>query len=277
MKIRQVARFFDRSAVTDPFTGAPLFRAQFSNYDESKRDAFTAYRRIMSLAPELQLPPHRTISALGETWMAGDGHPDGWSDLHRRKFVVHRASGGARVWSIGEYLAGGPPVDTFGDIQWIVDRAEEEVSSARPQLYVAILPDVIDVAPHSLVEVGPDLLFVQSSAHHASGFMEARGYLQPRGQSQQISLVGRVYSPVTGGYVEQATATVKGLKVRWQEMYSYGNQLDARYQEGDATFIVPLSLPVSTSSRIVHEGRPWTILGVKAVDGARHLHGRPAT
>ena len=60
MKLSQVSRYFDRTPVLDPEAGTELFRAQFSNYDGSKRDAFTAYRRIMEGAAPIQLPLDRS-------------------------------------------------------------------------------------------------------------------------------------------------------------------------------------------------------------------------
>lgn len=63
VKLAQVSRYFDRTLVTDPVTGGFLFKAQFSNYDDSKRDAFTAYRRIMSLSPEITSPARARDSA----------------------------------------------------------------------------------------------------------------------------------------------------------------------------------------------------------------------
>ena len=276
MKLVQVSRYFDRSLVTDPVTGDFLFKAQFSNYDGSKRDAFTAYRRIMSLSPELTIPPARVIRALGETWIVGDGHPDGWKDLHRRKFVTHKAAGPATIWSLADFMAARAPRETYGDLQWVVDRAEEEVSSLTPQMFVAILPDTAEAPPHSVIQIGSDTMFVQSSAHHASGFLEARGYLQSGSAARTVDLVKRVFNPATGGYTNQTTATVRALKVRWQELYEYANQLDERFQEGDATFVVPPGTAVDTSTSLVHEGRKYTVLAVKPLAGGLAVHSRPA-
>ena len=65
MKLTQVSRYFDRTPVLDPETGDELFRAQLSNYDGSKRDAFTAYRRIMSVAPDTDIPLKRAGKCIG--------------------------------------------------------------------------------------------------------------------------------------------------------------------------------------------------------------------
>lgn len=276
MKLSQVSKFFDRTPVLDPETGDELFRAQFSNYDGSKRDAFTAYRRIMSVAPEIEIPPKRVVRAHDAVWIVGDGHVDGWSEKHRRKHIVHQAAGRARVWSLAGYLANDPPKDTWADLQWLVDRAEEEVSSHKPQMYVAIMSNNDRVKEHDVVQVGDERLFVQAAAYHASGFLEARGILQLGGASDvSLTVHRRVYDPVSGRYTTAETATVRTLNVRWQELYLYGNQLDERFQEGDTVFAVPAGTDVKMEDTLVFVGRRYSIQSIRSISGATVLHGRP--
>ena len=59
MTLREVSRYFDRVPCYDPLTGDELFRGQFINYDGSRRDAFTAYRRVLSVDPDVPIPPPR--------------------------------------------------------------------------------------------------------------------------------------------------------------------------------------------------------------------------
>lgn len=276
MKLTQVSRYFDRTPVLDPETGDELFRAQLSNYDGSKRDAFTAYRRIMSVAPEVVIPLQRVVRAHDEVWIVGDGHVDGWSEPHRRKHIVHQAAGRARVWSLAGYLANDPPNDTWADLQWVVDRAEEEVGSHKPQMYVAVMSNTERVREHDVVQVGDERLFVQSAAYHASGFLEARGILQLGGASDvTLNVQRRTYDPVTGKYTTATVATARTLNVRWQELYLYGNQLDERFQEGDTVFAVPAATQVQMEDSISFLGRAYSIQSIKTLSGALVLHGRP--
>lgn len=277
MKMVNVSRYFDRTQVYDPETGQELFKAQFNNYDGSKRDAFTAYRRIMSVDPQVQIPVERVVRAHDTVWILGDGHIDGWAEQHRRKHIAHRAAGRARVWSLAGYLNNGMPRDTWADLQWVVDRAEEEVSSMVPQLYVAIMSNTYPVREHDVIQIGSDRLFVQSAAHHASGFVEARGILQVGGASDTtLSVLRREYNPVAGKYLYTTVDNVRTLHVRWQELYLYGNQLDARFQEGDAAFAVPESTQVNLEDAIEFFGRRYTVLSVRKMSSALVLHARPA-
>jgi hypothetical protein len=276
MKLTQVARYFDRTPVTDPDTGDELFRAQFTNYDGSKRDAFTAYRRIVSTAPDVGVPTSRVVAAHGSVWMLGDGHVDGWTEAHRRKYIAHAAAGKATVRTLQQYLDNQAGASAWADLQWVADRAEEEVSSNHPQWYVAILPASATVREHDVIDLNNERLLVQTVALHASGFTEARGYLQRDAADRTLTLSSRTFDPVAGKYTPGAGTTYRTLALRWQEMYLYGNQLDPRLQEGDVAFVLPGSAAVSAESRVTYAGRDYTVLAVKDVSGAKALHARPA-
>lgn len=275
MKMRAVSRFFDRTPVTDPATGELLFKAQFANYDGSKRDAYSAYRRIMSTDPDITVPASRCVSALGKTWVLGDDQPDGWSELHRVKYIAHMAAGVASVQSLSDYLLGTAATTTWGDIQWISDAAEESISSGVPSMYLAILPDSFEAEQYDLVTVGALTIFVQSAAHQASGFLEARGYVQSAGlPNLSVSVQRRVFNPSTGGYTSSTTDTVRTLQLRWQELFRYTDQMDEKFQEGDVVFAVPLTTDVKMGDELTYGTKTYLLRGITAMAGVRVLHAR---
>lgn len=276
MTLREVSRFFDRVPVHDPATGALLFRGQFSNYDGSRRDAYAAYRRVLSIDPDITLPAGRCVEAMGKVWILGDDHPDGWSELHRRKFVAHRAAGQAEVWSLGSYLAGDPPTLVWADLQWMKDKAEEGYSSAHPELYVAILPEGTHIAEYHVISLDGLTMLVHSSAHHASGFMEARGIVREATHPMTAQLVKRRYMPGPGRYVDEPAQQVNVFHARWQEMFIYRDQLDLRFQEGDAAFALPAAAQPTTSDALVYEGKRYLVQASAPLAGAQIVHARPA-
>ena len=276
LTMREVSRYFDRTIVTDPDTGAELFRAQFANYDGSKRDAYAAYRRIMSVDPDVVIPVDRCIAAMGHTWILGDGHPEGWEQLHRRKFVAHRALGGARLYTLAGFLDGDPPRVTWGDIQWLGTTAEEGISSALPDFYLAILPDNQVADQYDIIEVGGTTILVRAAAHFASGFMEARGYQQPADALQAVVILHRKFNPATGGYDLLASASAPSVKARWQELFQYTDQLDERFQEGDAVLAVPAGTIVQMSDRLERAGEEFLIQNLTPMAGVLVIHVRPA-
>lgn len=276
MSMREISRYFDRTQVFDIDTGALLFRGQFNNYDGSKRDAFAAYRRILSLDPDIVIPVSRCVSAMGKNWMLGDDQVDGWEELHRRKFVAHEAQGKAYISTLAGHLAGSAPAVTWGDMRWMGGTAEESESSDHPSAYVAILPTDTAVRPYDIVTVQGVSMLVQTAALLASGFMEARGLMQEGGLGgQALQVSTRTFDPVTGGYTEALGAPITTLRVRWQELFAYGDQMDKRFQEGDTVFAVAPATPVKLDDALVHGDARFTVKAIKPMAGVKALHARP--
>lgn len=276
LTMRDVSRYFDRVQATDPTTGDDLFLCQFANYDGSKRDAFAAYRRVISTDPDVEVPADRCIEAMGSVWILGDDQTDGWSELHRRKYVAHRARGTVEISTLAEKLESATPTSTWGDLRWVSDKAEEAESSDTPMMYVAVLPSTIEVKQYDVIALSEQIMLVQSSALLSSGLREARGMVQDYAGVASLSLVSRVFSPATGGYVEGVGAAIPTLKVRWQELFQYGDQMDARFQEGDDSFTVPADTVAHIGDTFIYASQRYLVKNVRAIAGVKVLHGRPA-
>ena len=119
-------------------------------------------------------------------------------------------------------------------------------------------------------------MLVQSSALLSSGLREARGIVQEYTGAASLALVSRTFSPATGGYVEGVGAATPTLKVRWQELFQYGDQMDARFQEGDDSFAVPANTVAHIGDTFLYASQRYLIKNVRAIAGVKVLHGRPA-
>lgn len=272
MELVDVASFFDRVPARDPANGRLLFKCQVMAYDESKRDAYTAYRRIMSVKPGTAVPA--AVSLYGSVWLTGDDQTDGWEDMHRTKYVLHKAAGQASIFRLSGFLTTTPETLLWGDAQWVKDTKELERSSLVPQKYVAILPANADVREGDVVVVGSTCILVGSTALHASGYMEALGMRQVGVAPSSVTVQTRVYVPSAGAYTNGAVATVAAMKVRWQELYAYDDQLAERYQENDCTFVLPSATVLNTSSEITHGSDKYTVMAMRTAYGCLLVHAR---
>ena len=273
MELVDVATFFDRVPARDPATGTTLFNCQMLAYDESKRDAFTAYRRIMSTNPSVTLPADRVVELHGVNWLVGDGQTDGWGQAHRRKYVLHQAVGRASVYRLASWLSGAPSSTPLGDLQWVKDVKELEVSSRSPQKFIAIFASPVDIREYDVVVFAGRAVLVTSVMRSATGYAEGTGNLQEI-PLVSVTLGQRIYNPATGGYTAGASNTVNAMKVRWQELYAYEDQLAERYQEGDCTWVLPAASTVSTATEITHGTDKYTVMAIRAVAGCKAVHAR---
>jgi hypothetical protein len=273
MELVDVATFFDRVPAIDPVTGHTLFNCQLLAYDESKRDAFTAYRRVMSTNPDVTLPADRVVELHGVNWMVGDGQTDGWEAAHRRKHVLHKAVGRANVYRLAAWLAGTPSSTPFGDLQWVKDVKELEVSSRSPQKFIAIFASPVELSEYDVVTFAGRAVLITSVMRSAAGYAEGTGNLQET-PLVSVTLGQRTYNPATGGYTAGSTATVNAMKVRWQELYAYEDQLAERYQEGDCTWVLPSTATVTTATELIFGSEKYTVLAVRTVAGCKAVHAR---
>lgn len=273
MELVDVATFFDRVPALDPVSGRTLFKCQLLAYDESKRDAFTAYRRIMSTNPTVTLPADHVVELHGVNWLVGEGQADGWEQAHRRKYVLHRAVGRAEVYRLASWLSGTPSSTPLGDLQWVKDVKELEVSSRSPQKFIAIFASPVDLREYDVVVFAGRAVLITSVMHSAAGYAEGTGNLQETPLAS-LTLGQRTYNPATGGYTAGAATTVNAMKVRWQEIYAYEDQLAERYQEGDCTWVLPSTATVSTATELSYGTEKYTVLAIRTVAGCKAVHAR---
>lgn len=274
MELASVSQFFDRTVATDPTTGSLLFRCQLMAYDESRRDSYSAHRRVISVAPDVTIPTSRAVSIFGETWVVGSAHADGWESQHRVKHVIHKAAGMASVYRLAAFLTGTPSAQVYGDLQWVTDKKELEVSSNVPQRHVAILPEGTNLQPYDVVVLAGHAVLIGSETARVTGFTEGYGILQAGAVPVTVSIVSRVYSPATSSYVEGAVAQVPAMKARWQELFAYEDQAAERYQEGDCTWVLPASADIPQTAKIFHNAQTYAVMAVRAAHGCKLVHAR---
>lgn len=271
MTLAQASKYFDRTLVTDPFTGARLFTAQVDPYDDTKRDAYSAYRRILSVAPGTQIPAHRTVRLMGMDWIVGSYESDGMQEIHRQKYVISQAPATLKVSSLAQYLAGQHTKVVRAAPYWNKDAKQVEVSSEQPQMFDVFVPT--EVADKSVLWNASEAYFCMSPRPLASGLLSAFS-LKLEHAAEPATLGIRTYDPVAGGYVTNGTASVQVLRVRWQSLFEYGSDAEVRYRPGDLSIVLPASPTVKTSTSITLPDATYQILSIDQLPGVQVAHCR---
>lgn len=274
MTLAQVSAFFDRMPVYDPDNGEVLFYGQVDPYDDSKRDAGAAYRRVLSVAPGTPIPAHRALRLLGSEWLAGNMEPDGLAELHRQKYVLQPAHA-CGVTSLSGYLAGSASTPTWGGVEWFKDGKEVSESSEMFALYNGYFGEGLGPAIGSVVQAGNQVFLVRSLRRMPAGF-DVAVLAEQQSRVAQASLVRRVFVPQTGGMTSSAPVQVPALRMRWQDLFEYTVPDPERHRPGDETLVLPAATQVSNADRIELEGQTWSVLDVSAVYGVKACHVRRA-
>lgn len=274
LKLAQASRFFDRVPVIDAYSGATICMGQVDPYDESKRDAGAAYRRVLSVAPGQVLPAHSAVSVLGMVWLIGRKERDGLDELHRDKYVMQPTDRIFSVGSLSDYLQGVSRETVYAAPEPVKTGKEAESSSDVVAFHNLYTSQTLALAKHEVVWAEGRVFLTLLPQLLPSG-LKATYSLLLEYPVVTAEVVSRVFDPVAGRYTASTPTTCPALRVRWQNLFEYPGQLAQRYQEGDDVFALPSGTLVDTSSQIKAYGRTWRVLGVDGLGGAVTVHGRP--
>lgn len=266
--------YFDRTAARDPDTNALLFNCQVDAFDDSKRDAGGAYRRILSVAPGTQMPVGGAVRIRGQVWLVGALEKDGLEEEHRDKYVLQTAPVKHSVSRLSGYLSATVASSQWGSAEWQKDGKEVEVSSKHVQQYFLYFANSADVREYDVIWWGVSAYLALSVHPQASGFLVAP-CVKLEYAAADATLNTRVYDPVLGEFASSVPTTVRALRVRWQSLFLYGSEADAHYTPGDCTLVLPYATPVATKDTITLAGTTWHVVSVETLGGATVVHGRP--
>lgn len=274
LSLADASSYFDRTEVRDPDTNAVLFKGQTDLYDDSRRDAGGAYRRILSVAPGTAMPSHGALRIRGQVWLLGNIEKDGLEEEHRDKYVLQTAPVKYAVSRLSGFLTATVASSQWGSAEWVKDGKEVEVSSRYVQQYYVYFAPSADVREYDVIWWGLSAYLALSVHMQASGYLVAT-CVKLEHAAVDATLNTRVYDPVLGEFPSSVPTTVRALRVRWQSLFLYANEADARYVEGDCSIVLPSGTPVATKDTITLAGATWHVVSVETLGGAKVVHGRP--
>ena len=275
MSLADASSYFDTTEVLDAYSGELLFLAQVDPYDDSKRDAMVAYRRVLSVAPGTTIPTHRCVSIFGAIWLvAGEAEIDGLDEQHRVKYVLQAATGLLNIGTLTEFLDGAPAVTVYGFAGWVKDAKQIEESSDIANMFEILLPRATTVQPQQVLWDATTVYLSMSVRTLPSEFVGVSAVRLEQAEPLEAEITTRVYAPAQGTYVAGATNYPYALRARWLSLFKYDAQLAARYQEGDFVLALPEETEITTSSRVLFNEQNHSVLSVTVLPGGVAAHLR---
>ena len=271
LTLAQASSYFDRTPAYDSTGTTVLFYCQIEPFDDSRRDSSSAHRRILSVAPGVDMPADRVIRLFDRNWLVGTSEADGMEDMHRVKFVITQAPRQMHASSLGDFLAGVSTQEVWAAAYWSKDVRQTETSSSYPQMYDVFT--VVPVRARSVLWDDAEQFLVMSPRDMPSGFLSAHSLKLDR-STETVALESRVYDPIAGDYVLQTSNSTPALRVRWQSLFDYSSQMDERYQEGDVSVVLPPSAPVNTGSLLKFSDQAYQVTAVDNLSDAQVAHCR---
>lgn len=276
MKLKSVARFFDRLVCRDAY-GTATFKAQLGLYDDATRDGLGSVRRVLSADAEVTLPTRRVIETSGALWLVGNEHPDYWAgEIVRNKYVLHRVDGLGVVRQAAQWLSGAAGLSTYCALVWVKSAKQVEISSELFDVFDIYFAQGESIAVPCFVTLAGKHYIVHETYPTEAGFTAARAAElydpMPAAVFQRVS-----YDPVAD---TQATTDTPAsvIRLRWQEHFKYFTQYSERYEAGDQQVLVAKTdvLSVQGGDLVTLAANPFRVIAAHDEGAVWSVHVRPA-
>lgn len=254
---------FDKTPCQDAYTGSFSFNGQLKAWPETIRDSEVAQRRVLSCAPGIVIPARRAINAMGEVYVLGHAHQDTFKGQPIRVgYTASLVDGLATVSSLGNTCLGITDMSAFAGKAWVKNSAYTQQDSHLNPTHQVFFSTSEVIPLESVITLNGIMLLARAKFEAPSGLqiVSADEVQSPNVETGTFEVAS--FDPVTNTRTS-GSITVKVLRLRWQSLFSYGQNSSPSFQAGDMVVVVPkvTVTPVVNSTFVLSDGR-WTILSI---------------
>lgn len=276
MRLHAAAKRFDKSLLTDAYTGAFVGAGQLDPTDIFKLDGASVRRRIISVDPAMPLPTRRAVRLGSDAYLIGEPSTDEhYGAPIRTKYVLHHTPTQATIKTLAEALAGSAGRTLYASREWNKDVADLQHSSEYFNDYHIFISKAETVAAGNLIHIDGQWHICHAVHPSLSGFTDAVSHEITGTVFETVAASSRTYDPITDTY-SASTTSVNVLRVRWQERFEYLTKSQESYERGDETLVVLKSAWASAkpSDTLPLSDGVWRVLSVVDDGTTLSLHAR---
>lgn len=275
MKLKNVAKFFDKTKAVDAYNSLYSFKCQVEPLDMYRTEGTRIKIRNMSTAPEVVIPVRRVIKIDGQAYIVSDSSLDHWSgEAIRSRYVLQGADHVVEIRTIAQVLENVPGVQAFASIDFNKYGTDERDSSEyHPQYHIFFGEGV--AAEHSIIHTTTKTYLVKNSYQTPSGLYDAICNELDDPVIDAVTFKSRTYVPITDSFTE-SSSTIRCIRIRWQDHFKYLSQGSEKFERGDIQVLVPLSMTPKAADIVDMSDGQWRVLSVVDGTGYRSLHMRRA-
>ena len=259
MKLRNAAKYFDNDSVYDAYTGALLFKAQFSTFESSDPDGSFQRRRTVSVAPDTVPASRRAVKVGDNYWIMGELVAEAFKDRPiRASASAKEVTGLYTLLTPGQAASKSATglLQVYGHLNHLKDTVNTPTNSSYNPQYEMTLGITEAVQPGLFVRLYNQLFHTRSVHRAVEGFWVATvdQVAGAYGGGEVQAIFAGTYDPVTETY---ATGTaVDGILIDMYKLYNYTTAADDRNRPGDLSLIV-----AKTTTPVI--GQPIEVDGVQ--------------
>ena len=258
MKLKSAARYFDNDTVTDGYTGALLFKAQFSSFEQASPDGSFQRRRVVSLAPGIAPASRRVVVVQGTRWIMGELVTDAFKDKPIRQ--TSAAKEATDLFTLltpaqAALKSAGTPI--YGHKQYLKDTVNSVTDSNYDPQYEVFFGITENLKAGYFLKSAQQYLHIRSLLYVNEGYWVAVSdelATNPATDAEVTAAFAGVYDPVTETHAAGVTTT--GIMLDMYKLYNFNTEADPRNQAGDMSLIVAKSAVTPKADQLI------TIAGV---------------
>src|SRR5574340_999600 len=255
---------------------ATRFYGQREPLDYQKIDGSAVNRRVMSTAPDGVLPVRQVISIGGQPYLVGDSSVDHWGGTSlRKRYVLQGADYLASTQTIAQVLANTAGASAYASIEFNKYGTDERDNSEFHPQYHIFFGGGETVPNDSVVTAAGRYYLVRRANRTQAGLVDALSNEIDSPVIDSATFTARQYNPVTDTYTD-TSSTVRCIRLRWQDHFTYLSQGSTKYERGDMQVLVPLSVTPKSGDTLTLADGKWSILSMLAEATYRSLHVRRA-
>ena len=271
-----VANHFDDIPITDGYSGAALFNAQTSTFLGASPDGSAAQKRVLSIAPSVNLPSRRCVVALGERYITGDAIADGiYGQVIRRSVWTKMVTDYFEMLTPGQASLGTAGTSAYARRQYLKDTVNGATDAEYDPFWEIYFARSETLAKGSFFKVGTTFYRARSVHLDEAGFLDALSDELDDGSRVTVAFnQSGAYDPVTDTYGATSVTTTGFIFDRYK-LYDQLTETDRLIHAGDMTVVVATSAVTPVIGRtLTVSGRDWTILNATSEQDAWTLHVR---
>lgn len=280
MRMRDVARHFDREPAYDGYTGALVFKCQYSSYDDSSGDGSTNRRRGMSVAPGTVIPARRCIALGSQKWLVGLPTDDSFlGDIARQNYNLKKVTNLIAVLTPALACAGAAGTNVYIQKYYFKDTSNARTDSEPGTFWnVFFSPDETVYKGAFLRDEAGLLYRVRQFYPVAEGYLVAQtDQLDDDARQTGVLFDSGVYDPITDT-TSAGTISASVIQFELSKFYRFRQQQESQVLAGDKGVFVSateLATP-KVGTQFVMLGLRWRIVAFQAELAAWVLHVRLA-
>lgn len=278
MRLRDVSRFFDNEQIYDGYTLRPIFKGQLGEFNDASSVGSTLRRRVLSIAPHLEVPTRRCVKVGTQSWLAGVSITDSFQGVNVRKtYNLRKATSLFELLTPAQACSATPGSSTaYAYEEYFKDTSNAQSDSEYSTFWNVFFAPGESVAQGKFLRVGSRLLRVRQAYVSPEDLRVAQSDELDADVVQSAVFTGTgAYNPITDT-LSSGTTAAQVLQIEASKFYRWRQWAEADLRPGDRSVFVPTAtVTPKVASQFTMLGKNWKVVSLQPESDAWALHARP--